>query len=84
MIEEDYEILSVQPSEPPSDMEGTDWHCYVIAQGNNTIRGYRQGNLTSVIRSVEEIVTLLNERRLGKRGRVHLDMSSRGKPAKNK
>ena len=45
-------------------------------------QGYRQGDLASVTQSVEEIVMRLNERRIGKRGRVHLDMSHRGKPAK--
>lgn len=82
MIEEDYKILSVQPTEAPLDMDGNDWHCYIIAQGNNTIRGYQQGNIRSVTTTVEEIVVRLNERRMGKRGRVHLDMSVRGKPAK--
>ena len=79
-----YEVLSIRPSEPPQETNGDDWHCYVIGQGNNTILGYRQGSLRSVTRSVEEIVLQLNERRIGRRGRVHLDMSSRGKPATNK
>ncbi|MDH4071926.1 MAG: hypothetical protein OEV41_02335 [Gammaproteobacteria bacterium] len=83
-IDQAYEILSVRPTEPPSEMEGTDWHCYVITQGNNTIRGYRQGNLSSVTRSVEEIVLRLNERRVGKRGRVHLDMSTKSSSAGKK
>jgi hypothetical protein len=82
MIEKDYEIVSVEPAEPPADMDGTGWHCYVIGQGPNRIKGFRQGDLASVTRSVEEIVLRLNERRIGKRGRVHLDMSHRGKPAK--
>lgn len=84
MSDEDYEIVSVRPSGPPADTEGTDWYCYVITQGKNTIRGFRQGSLKSVIGSVEEIVERLNERRMGKRGRVQLDMSARGRPARNK
>lgn len=82
MIDKDYEIVSVEPADPPDDMEGTGWHCYIIGQGANKIQGYRQGDLASVTQSVEEIVLRLNERRIGKRGRVHLDMSHRGKPAK--
>ena len=82
MIDKDYEIVSVEPADPPDDMEGTGWHCYIIGQGTNKIQGYRQGDLASVTQSVEEIVLRLNERRIGKRGRVHLDMSHRGKPAK--
>ena len=79
-----YEVLSIRPTGPPCELEGADWHCYVIAQGNNTMRGYRQGKLSAVTRSVDEIVLRLNERRMGKRGRVHLDMSARGKPATSK
>lgn len=67
-----YEIVSVLRAEPPSGAEGTDWHRYVIAQGTNTINGHRRGNLKTVRRAVEEIVAQLNERRLGKRGRVNL------------
>ncbi len=66
------------------DMGGTDWHCYIIEQGKNTIRGYKQGSLKVVTKSVEEIVMQLNERRFGKRGRVHLDMSTRAKKAEGK
>lgn len=67
-----YEIVSVGRAEPPPGTEGPDWHRYMIAQGSNTIHGYRQGNLKTVTRAVEEIVAQLNERRLGKRGRVNL------------
>ena len=79
MIEDDYEIVSVEPTVPPEHMGGTGWHCYVIGQGANTIRGYRQGSLETVRQSVEEIVARLNERRLGKRGQAYLDMTNRGK-----
>lgn len=75
-LEEGYKIVSVKPSEAPSDMQGSDWHCYVIIQGTNTIRGYRQGSSAAVTRAVDEIVAQLNERRTGKRGRTHLVMSS--------
>ena len=67
-----YEIVSVQRAEPPPGVEGSDWYRYVITQGDNTINGCRQGNLEAVTIAVEEIVTQLNERRLGKRGRVNL------------
>jgi hypothetical protein len=63
-------------------MVGTGWHCYVIEQGENTIRGYQRGSMKAVKQSVEEIVERLNERRYGKRGRVHLNMSAQGKKAK--
>ena len=82
MINEDYEIVSVEPTDPPGDMAGTGWHCYIIEQGKNTIRGYQQGNIKGVTQAVEEIVARLNERRYGKSGRVHLNMSSKGKTTK--
>ena len=67
-----YEIVSVQRAEPPPGLEGSNWYRYVITQGSNTINGCRQGNLKAVTLAVEEIVVQLNERRLGKRGRVNL------------
>jgi hypothetical protein len=80
MIEDKYEIVSVQPTEPPSDRDGSNWHSYVIMQGSNTIRGYRQGNLNSVRKAVKDLVFQLNERRTGKRGRVHIVMPKTKKP----
>ena len=84
MIEDDYEIVSVESTNPPERMTGTGWHCYVIGQGTNTIRGYQQGSLEAVRQSVEDIVTRLNERRLGKRGLGYLDMSNHGKAVERK
>lgn len=84
MIEEEYEIVSVEPADPPSGMEGTGWYCYIIEQGQNRIRGYQQGSRKAVAESVKEIVLRLNERRYGKRGRVHLDMSAQNKKPQRK
>jgi hypothetical protein len=72
-----YEIVSVRRAKPPPGAEGSDWHRYVITQGANTIHGCRQGNLTAVTWAVEQIVFQLNERRLGKRGRVHLVLAEK-------
>jgi len=74
VIDNDYEIVSVEPTDPPGGMVGTGWHCYIIGQGENTIRGYQRGNINAVRRSVEEIVARLNERRYGRSGRVQLTM----------
>jgi hypothetical protein len=82
MTEEDYEFVSVEPVDPPKDMVGSDWHCYIIEQGENRIHGYQQGDIQSVTRAVEEIVARLNERRYGKSKRVHLTMSTSAKKAK--
>jgi hypothetical protein len=80
-----YDIVSIVKSDPPEGTEGTNWHCYVIEQGTNTIRGYRKGNLKTVRFDVEEIVAQLNERRLGKRGRVNIvpTTNKNAAPAKN-
>ncbi len=74
-----YEIVSIRRAEPPPGTEGFAWHRYVITQGTNTINGCRQGSLKTVTEAVEEIVTQLNERRLHRRGRVHLMMTSKKK-----
>lgn len=66
-----YAITSITKSDPPDGAEGSNWLCYVIEQGNNCIRGYRQGSQAVVREAVEEIVEQLNERRLGARGRVN-------------
>ena len=79
MIDNDYQIASVEPSDPPADMVGTGWHRYIIEQGKNRIFGYKQGSIHTVTRAVEEIVARLNERRYGRSGRVHLTMSSQAK-----
>lgn len=71
-ITKPYKIVSIGRVERPPGTEGSDWHQYVIAQGGNTINGYRQGSLKAVTTAVEELVAQMNERRVGKRGRVHL------------
>ncbi len=76
-----YEIVSVQRAEPPPGAEGPNWYSYVIAfEGTDNIHGCRQGGLKTVTRAVEEIVVQLNERQLGKRGRVNLVPTPKKKP----
>jgi hypothetical protein len=67
-----YKIVSIERSEAPEGTEGPDWYAYVIAQGEHTINGYRQGKLKAVTLAIEEVIIQLNERRFGKRGRVNL------------
>ncbi len=76
MLDNDYQIVSLEPTGPPQDMIGSGWHRYVIRQGENTIRGYKRGDIESVTQAVEEMIMRLNERRYGRSGRVHLTMSS--------
>ncbi len=67
-----YGIVSIKRSEPPEGTEGKNWYSYVISLGPNVIQGYRKGTLKAVTEAVEEVVVQLNERRMGKRGRVNL------------
>ena len=81
-LRQSYEIVSVRRTDPPAGMEGSNWHSYVIAfQGSNSIRGCRQGTLSVVTGAVQEIVTRLNERHIGKYGRAHLAPTPKQKPA---
>ena len=74
-----YEIVSIQRAEPPPNGQGDDWYGYEIVQGSHTIHGRRQGKLKAVTLAVEEIVAQLNERRYGKRGRVHVTTAAKKK-----
>lgn len=76
-----YELVSVRRSDTPAGTQGSDWHRYVIRQGGNEIRGYRQGTLAAVTSLVEQLVVRLNERRMHKGGRTHIVLRGR-KPAK--
>ena len=68
-----YEVVSVRRAEAPAGVEGSNWHRYEIAfEGSNTIHGYQPGSLKAVRQAVEEMVAQLNERHMGKRGRVNL------------
>ncbi len=72
-VEQPYEIVSVRRAKAPPDGKGSNWYRYVIAfDGANTVHGCRQGGLKAVTTAVEEIVAKMNERHLGKPGRVNL------------
>lgn len=72
---ESFKVVSTDKCDPPDGAGDTDWYRYVIAQGSNSIVGRRQGSLSSVSAAIEEEVARLNERRMGKTGRVHLTPS---------
>ena len=84
IIEENFEIVSVEPTDAPEGMEGDGWFCYKIAQGTNNIRGFRQGTRKTVLLAAEEIVSQLNERRLGKRARAELAKAKADKTSSKK
>jgi len=70
--ESGFRLVSIRSAPAPSGSAGHDWFAYCIAQGTNMINGYRRGDLKDVTVGVENIVAALNERRVGKRGRVDL------------
>ena len=66
-----YEIVSIEPAEPPPGAKGSYWYRYVITfEGRNTITGYRQGSLKYVTSGLVEMIAQLNERHWNKRGRA--------------
>ncbi len=75
-----FSIGKVESVEPPAEGAGKYWCKYTIVQGHNTITGYRQGGVKAVRKAVTTIVADMNQRRMGKRGRVHLTSSSKPKP----
>jgi hypothetical protein len=69
---EAFALFQVEESSAPGDGIPGTWFRYTITQGPNTITGHRQGTRSSVTLALDEIVVALNERRVGRRGRVHL------------
>lgn len=67
-----FEVSSITRAEAPEGAGSASWYRYEIAQGHNEIVGHREGSLKAVTEAVAEIVLRLNERRMGKAGRVHL------------
>lgn len=69
---EPFKIVSVTKSDGPEGSETKDWYRYVISQGQDPIIGLRRGSRQSVMEAVEGVVFCLNERLIGKPGRVHI------------
>jgi len=76
-----FSVGIIESAEPPAEGAGKFWCRYTIVQGSNTITGYRQGGVKAVRQAVGEIVADMNQRRMGKRGRVHLTPSGKSKAA---
>jgi hypothetical protein len=72
----EYRLIDIEPTQAPDGSSG-EWFAYRIEQGANVIRGCKSGNRFSVTADVEQIVEVLNERRLVRRGRVNLVPSSK-------
>jgi len=76
---EPFRIIEFARADPPNGQPDTEWYRYVISQGRAAMAGMRQGSRESVIAAVEDIVNRMNERRLGRSGRVHLKMGGNSK-----
>jgi hypothetical protein len=74
-----FSIGEIESMVPPVEGAGKYWCRYTIVQGSNTINGMRQGGVKAVKKAVGEIVADMNQRRMGKRGRVHLTPPSKPK-----
>ena len=74
-----FSVGIIESIDPPEEGAGKYWCRYTIVQGTNTITGMRQGGVKAVKKAVGEIVADMNQRRMGKRGRVHLTPPSKPK-----
>jgi len=70
-----YQLDGIEKAKAPNGGDGKDWFRYTITQGQNRITGYKQGSQRAVTKAIKQIVLDLNERRGGKKGRVHLTPS---------
>ena len=67
--DEAFRLVSIRTTSAPTGHTGRNWLVYEIAQGENIIKGYRQGELKAETVEVEKIVIALNERRHSPKGR---------------
>ena len=77
-----FKLFLVEEGQAPGNGVPGTWFRYTISQGDNIITGVRQGSKAAVMLALEETVAALNERRVGRRGKVHLTMS-RGRTKKS-
>jgi hypothetical protein len=55
-------IETIEKSEPPKGVTGTNWFRYTVAQGGHKITGFKSGTLKNVTEHVENFIYGLNER----------------------
>lgn len=66
---EGYRLVAIEAARTPEGCAGRDWFAYRIAQGKNSITGYRQGSHANVSAEVETILAGLNGRRRWNKGK---------------
>lgn len=57
-----YTVASVEKSEPPGDVEGRDWYCYIVVSGRSTITGYCRGSRQEATSRAKDFAEDLNSR----------------------
>lgn len=72
-----FEFVELEHVEAPDGSDDGRWYRYVISQGEQSIVGHRRGTKKKVRAAVRDIVQRMNERRMGRSGRVHLSMSKK-------
>ena len=72
-----YTLESNSSCEPPYQSTENNWYQYNISQGTNTITGYKSGEYTYVIQSINANIERLNLRQKGKFGPLHTSTGSK-------
>ncbi len=62
IIDEKYQVVSVEKCDPPQGMEAGSWYRYVIGQGRSKIEGVKLGTLQAVTEHAHTMVDDLNTR----------------------
>jgi hypothetical protein len=57
-----FRVESVEKTDAPEGLPGSDWHRYVIGQGRSKIEGLKTGTLAAVTRHAEAVADDLNLR----------------------
>ena len=61
-ISSKYVLISIEKTEAPEGLPGTNWHEYIIERGNSQIVGKKPGTLKQVTEHAKAMITDLNER----------------------
>lgn len=75
---EPFKVVEVCKTEAPDGDSKGNWYRYVISQGSEPLIGVRKGSKKSVVEAANRVVMCMNQRRLGKMGRVHLSTKKNG------
>ncbi len=61
-ISSKYVLVSVEKTDAPEGMPGSNWHEYIIERGNSQIFGKKPGSLKQVTEHAKAMIADLNER----------------------